>query len=504
MSNASQPTEFVRVLARADVLALAFGAMIGWGWIVLTGGAILDGGSLGAIIAFIIGGIAVLLVGLTYAELAAAMPQVGGEHVYSYRALGHFASFVCTWSIVLGYVSVASFEAVALPTVVQHLFPGYAVGDLWTVAGWEVKASWVAVGVIGSLVMMVINYLGISTAALLQKVVTGLILIAGVMFVTGSLFTGDAGNMQPLFASGEHGAFGGIVAVLVLVPFLFVGFDVIPQAAEEIDLPFRDIGKVLVLSVLMAVAWYTLIVLGTSLMLDNDALGGSTLSVPDAMQAVFDGAWAGNLMVLAGIAGIITSWNAFYIGGSRAIYALAHSGMLPAFLGKLHPRYKTTHQRHHPDRRALHPGAVLRPPGAGVAGRCRWPGDRHRLSVRIAVVSDPAPARAGDGAPLPGQGRRSGRRARGPAIAGHGVSLPAGQSVGACAGGVGGIRRLDDRRIVAVRVGATALRSRGRRSSHPCLLHDIVTVTIVPSTPVRTSGTAHRRHDARRFRRRVA
>ncbi|WP_353980541.1 APC family permease [Salinicola endophyticus] len=341
MSNASQPTEFVRVLARADVLALAFGAMIGWGWIVLTGGAIIDGGSLGAIIAFIIGGIAVLLVGLTYAELAAAMPQVGGEHVYSYRALGHFASFVCTWSIVLGYVSVASFEAVALPTVVEHLFPGYAVGDLWTVAGWEVKASWVAVGVIGSLVMMVINYLGISTAALLQKVVTGLILIAGVMFVTGSLFTGDTGNMQPLFASGEHGAFGGIVAVLVLVPFLFVGFDVIPQAAEEIDLPFRDIGKVLVLSVLMAVAWYTLIVLGTSLMLDNDALGGSTLSVPDAMQAVFDGAWAGNLMVLAGIAGIITSWNAFYIGGSRAIYALAHSGMLPAFLGKLHPRYKT-------------------------------------------------------------------------------------------------------------------------------------------------------------------
>ncbi|WP_110650952.1 APC family permease [Salinicola peritrichatus] len=341
MSNASQPPEFVRVLARADVLALAFGAMIGWGWIVLTGSAILDGGSVGAMLAFVIGGIAVLLVGLTYAELASAMPQVGGEHVYSYRALGHFASFVCTWSIVLGYVSVASFEAVALPTVFEHLFPGYAVGDLWTIAGWEVKATWVAVGVIGSIVMMVVNYLGISTAALLQKVVTGLILVAGVMFVTGSLFTGDGGNMQPLFASGEHGAIGGIVAVLVLVPFLFVGFDVIPQAAEEINLPFRDIGKVLVLSVIMAVCWYTLIILGTSLMLDNEALQGSSLSVPDAMTAVFDASWAGNLMVLAGIAGIITSWNAFYIGGSRAIYALAHSGMLPAFLGKLHPRYKT-------------------------------------------------------------------------------------------------------------------------------------------------------------------
>ena len=54
MSNASQPPEFVRVLARADVLALAFGAMIGWGWIVLTGSAILDGGSVGAMLAFVI------------------------------------------------------------------------------------------------------------------------------------------------------------------------------------------------------------------------------------------------------------------------------------------------------------------------------------------------------------------------------------------------------------------------------------------------------------------
>ncbi|GHB14267.1 APC family permease [Salinicola rhizosphaerae] len=341
MSEPSRPQEFVRVLARADVLALAFGAMIGWGWIVLTGSAILDGGSLGAMLAFVIGGIAVLLVGLTYAELASAMPQVGGEHVYSYRALGHFASFVCTWSIVLGYVSVASFEAVALPTVFEHLFPGYSVGHLWTIAGWEVKASWVAVGVVGSLIMMVVNYLGISTAALLQKVVTGLILVAGVMFVTGSLFSGDFGNLQPLFSHGESGAIGGIMSVLILVPFLFVGFDVIPQAAEEINLPFRDIGKVLVLSVVMAVVWYTLIVLGTSLMLDNGAIEASTLSVPAAMEAVFDAAWAGNLMVLAGIAGIVTSWNAFYIGGSRAIYALAHSGMLPAFLGRLHPRYKT-------------------------------------------------------------------------------------------------------------------------------------------------------------------
>ncbi|MBF7055021.1 APC family permease [Halomonas sp. KAO] len=329
-----------RVLARKDVLALAFGAMIGWGWIVLTGSWIQSAGSLGAITAFLLGGLIIVLVGLTYAELASAMPQVGGEHVYSYRALGHFASFLCTWAITLGYVSVVSFEAVALPTVVEHLFPDYAVGHLWTIAGWEVKATWVAVGVIGSLLMMWINYVGVRTAALVQKVVTLLILAVGVMFITGALFQGSSDTMQPLF-SVEQGVMGGIMTVIIMVPFMFVGFDVIPQAAEEINLPFREIGRVLMISVILAVFWYAFIILGTSLMLDPEALGASSLAVPDAMQAVFQAPWAGNLMILAGIAGIITSWNAFYIGGSRAIYALAHSGMLPAWLGKLHPRYRT-------------------------------------------------------------------------------------------------------------------------------------------------------------------
>ncbi|WP_304525636.1 APC family permease [Halomonas sp. I5-271120] len=331
---------FSRVLARKDVLALAFGAMIGWGWVVLTGNWIQSAGSLGAITAFIFGGFAIVLVGLTYAELASAMPQVGGEHVYSYRALGHFASFLCTWAITLGYVSVVAFEAVALPTVVEQLFPGYAVGDLWTIAGWDVKATWVVVGVAGSVVMMAVNYFGVRTAALVQKVVTVLILAVGVMFITGALFEGNTATMDPLF-SVEEGVMGGIMMVLIMVPFMFVGFDVIPQAAEEINLPFREIGRVLMISVILAVFWYALIILGTSLMLDGEALGSSSLAVPDAMQAVFQAPWAGNLMVLAGIAGIITSWNAFYVGGSRAIYALAHSGMLPAFLAKLHPRYKT-------------------------------------------------------------------------------------------------------------------------------------------------------------------
>jgi amino acid transporter len=92
---------FIRVLGRRDVLALAFGAIIGWSWVLLTGEWVQTAGSLGAITAFTIGGVAMVFIGLTYAELASAMPEVGGERVYSYRALGAGASFVCTWSLII-------------------------------------------------------------------------------------------------------------------------------------------------------------------------------------------------------------------------------------------------------------------------------------------------------------------------------------------------------------------------------------------------------------------
>ena len=66
-SNSNQ--EFQKVLRTRDVIMLAFGAMIGWGWVVSSGQWIQAGGVLGTVLGFLIGGIMIYLVGLTYAEL---------------------------------------------------------------------------------------------------------------------------------------------------------------------------------------------------------------------------------------------------------------------------------------------------------------------------------------------------------------------------------------------------------------------------------------------------
>jgi amino acid transporter len=98
---------------------------------------------------------------------------------------------------------------------------------------------------------------------------------------------------------------------------------------------------VLILSVVVAACWYAFITLAVSVALDSQQLKDSNLAVADAMSALVGGTWGGKLMVLAGLGGIVTSWNAFYVGGSRAMYAMARARMLPAFLAKLHPVYNT-------------------------------------------------------------------------------------------------------------------------------------------------------------------
>lgn len=338
MTDDSSEQGFVRVLGQRDVLALAFGAMIGFGWVVLSGDWLTSAGSAGAILAFVIGGIVVVFVGLTYSELVSAMPQAGGEHNYVWRAMGPRPAFVASWAIALGYISVVAFEAVALPTTMEYLLPeGFKVGLLWTIADFDVYATWVAIGVVGAVVMTALNYIGTKPSAVFQFAAVLVLLGIAVLFVAGTAIGGSGDNFQPLFTGG----IGGVLTVVLMTPFLFVGFDVIPQSAEEIDLPYRQIGILLVASVVLATIYYIIVIVGVGSGLGRDAIGDAELAAADGMAGLYGSDVFATILVLGGIAGILTSWNGFLIGASRIIFAMADCGMLPATLAKVHPRYST-------------------------------------------------------------------------------------------------------------------------------------------------------------------
>lgn len=151
----------VKSLGNLDALALGFGAMIGFGWVVLTGGWLSNAGTMGAMLAMLVGGGIMAVVGLTYAELTAAMPKAGGEHNFILRALGARPSFIGSWAITGGYVTIVAFEAVALPRTVEYIFPGMSQIPLWTVAGFEVNLTWALVGVLAAVLITWINIRGV-------------------------------------------------------------------------------------------------------------------------------------------------------------------------------------------------------------------------------------------------------------------------------------------------------------------------------------------------------
>ncbi|MGN9011652.1 APC family permease [Oliverpabstia intestinalis] len=338
--------ELNKVLNTKDVLVIAFGAMIGWGWVVSSGQWIQTGGVLGTAIAFAIGGIMIFFVGLTYAELTTAMPKCGGEHVFSFRAFGPVGSFICTWAIILSYIGVVCYESVSFPTIIQYLFPGYMKGYMYTVAGFDVYASWVAVGVALAVIIMVINMIGTKKAAMLQTVLTLVIAGVGIVLAAGSVFSGSPENMgTQLFNSESSSLVGSIARVAVMTPFFFFGFDVIPQAAEEIKVPLKKLGKLMILSIVMAVAFYTMVVLSVGYVLNaneiNTSMSTTGLVTADAMAKAFSSQMMAKVLIIGGLCGIVTSWNSFLIGGSRAIYAMSTSYMLPATFGKLHKKRKT-------------------------------------------------------------------------------------------------------------------------------------------------------------------
>jgi amino acid transporter len=182
----------------------------------------------------------------------------------------------------------------------------------------------------------VLNYVGIKPAAIFQFLVVLLLLAIGLLLIFGTVTGGEPSNFSPLFTS-----FGGLMAATLTLPFAYVGFDIIPQSAEEINLPFRRIGALLIVSVAMAVLWYAIIVIAVGLGLSQQQLETSELATADAMGNLFGSGIFANILILGGVFGILTSWNAFLIGGSRLLYAMANSGMLPTWLARIHPRYHT-------------------------------------------------------------------------------------------------------------------------------------------------------------------
>jgi len=334
MSNETH--QLKRALGRVEVFALAFGTMVGWGWIVLPAHWIGYAGVLGAIVAFLIGGLMCIFVGLTYAELTSAFPLAGGELAFSYRGMGYLGSWITGWTISFAYIGVAAWEGIALSSALHYMLPLRDVGYLWTVAGFDVYFSWSLVGIIGSVILTTLNIIGVKPVAVVQFLLVMIMIITGIIFILGGFAFGDLKNMTPVITDTK-----GIGMVLLMAPSMYVGFDMVSKSAEEMNMPLRDIGKVLIGSIIAACAWYILMILGSGLSSPSFFRQQSLVPTADAAGFAYQSSIIAKVMIVGGICGLVTSWNGFIVGASRIIFAMGRAKMLPSFFGWVHPKYQT-------------------------------------------------------------------------------------------------------------------------------------------------------------------
>ena len=124
-----------RKLSLWNYFALGFGTMIGTGWVVLMDDWLGRGGPLGAMLGFALGGILLLPVAYTYGQWVRRLPDAAGEAAYTAEVFPPFVGYLTGWIMLLAYLIVCPWEAVAVGKLAAYLFPQLDAIELYRVAG---------------------------------------------------------------------------------------------------------------------------------------------------------------------------------------------------------------------------------------------------------------------------------------------------------------------------------------------------------------------------------
>jgi basic amino acid/polyamine antiporter, APA family len=339
-----QRPQLQKGIGKAGMFSLAFGAMIGVGWVTAMGSWLSNAGPLGAVIAFAVGGLLMLAIGLCYAEVTSALPLSGGEVAYAYKSYGTSKAYIVGWFLVFGYLSVSAFEAVSISKVISYLIPSIDYWELYSVNGSPIYLSHLLLSAFFVVLISTINYTGAKNSSRFQVGLTVLFIGLTFVFVIAGMIMGDWDNLSPLFSTNNSSSItAGVAMVLVTVPFWFVGFDTIPQAAEEAksSISAKTIGLLIPLSIVAAVSFYILLIISTSIAAPWNEIISGKLPTAKAFEIATGSPFLVKLILVTAIVGLLTSWNGFFLAGSRVLFAMGRGKIIAPILGKSHTKYKT-------------------------------------------------------------------------------------------------------------------------------------------------------------------
>lgn len=326
------------------VWAIALGSSIGWGAFVQPLNWMSTSGPMGAIIGFIIGALLMMIIAVSYGFLINMFPVSGGEFAYTYYSLGRTHAFISGWFLTLGYTCIVALNASALALMFKYVFPNILENFfMYEIAGWDVYLVEIIIATLALIIFGYFNIRGSSFSGRIQFIFC-LVMVGAVVVI--SLMTGihsEAGlaNIQPLFPS-KTTTIGAILSIVAIAPWAYVGFDNIPQAAEEFDFSSKKAFRLIIIALAFAALLYSLMILSTAMASPSEELAkeGQLWGTGIAIQRLLGTAGL-VILVIALTMGIFTGLNGFIVSTSRLLFAMSRAKFIPAAFSSLHPKYKT-------------------------------------------------------------------------------------------------------------------------------------------------------------------
>jgi basic amino acid/polyamine antiporter, APA family len=329
-----------RKLRLHDYFALAFGTMIGTGWLVLMDDWLGRGGPAGAALAFAIGGVILLPVGYVYGQWVKRLPDAAGEAAYTAQVFPPIVSYFTGWMMLLAYFIVCPWEAVALGKIAAYIFPWLDSFELYRVAGQPVFLPRLILGIALTLLLATINYRGIRLSANFQKAMSSMVLLIFLVLICISGVRGAPANFHPAFRTTP---FLSILLTLQIVPYFLTGFESAPKYAEEANPDFRQTSYMRAIGLALGVGalFYALSITAVAYITPWQSLLGKRFATAVAFERGIGKHWPVQLILVMALFGLFQCFNGNFAASTRLLFAYARRGTIAPRFATIHEKFST-------------------------------------------------------------------------------------------------------------------------------------------------------------------
>lgn len=363
-----------RQLNPLHVWAIAFGCIIGWGSFINPGKKFLpNSGVSGTAVAMVLGALVMIVIAFSYAYMVPKHPKAGGEFNFTKICFGKNMAYFCGWFLVAGYLTNVPMNSTAIGLIVDGL-DGSAdilkLGFHYTVAGFDIYLGEMLFAMMILVLFGFLNIVGVKKAGFVQTVLAVLLGVSVFTLTIAAVFSDKAvlENMYPLWgfdkvaavAAYKSGAFtvidpfahmGGmgivsaVLATFAIAPWAYVGFDTIPQAAEEFKFSYQKVSFIMIIAIIFGCFVYTAnnTIAAAAVNKWPELIVGSAgtpwllLIAAECLLGTFGKVLVGVAVSCAVLSGIM----GFYLASSRLMYAMSCEGYLPKWFGEIDEKYGT-------------------------------------------------------------------------------------------------------------------------------------------------------------------